>query len=518
MFVWFASFGLSLHLQSGVDVPVMLGSVSYPSNPFWSQRVPGLQFCPTNSLPISHSYQERKLVLPLNESGRPYDHCRIRLDRSDAEIYERVMRSDLFLRFYVGLTTVRCACTRGPDHGSSSVQIATHFTIRIDNSRAVQAPRVAVVPDSFVVPEMLIFVNYSFSVELEAFPADDGPPQNHFLLVLFGVLLIVTALIVSVVFIWRHRTNRGVLVPVREIWRLQESFQNMLLFTGAGMAYTVVGVVIWASCPGRRPIGPFLGKAMVIAAIPAAQLTALIARAVTVILEDPTIVTPVFWYYLSVCTPLHLFSVVFGFFGSFRGYRIRQIMVVEPILIVVAVEVARGFGYSTRFFDVPPVAHPQIGPSVFPLRPLGFAARGLDVLHVIIGAIMVVPLCDSLIGVLCDDDPVDVGLMAATFLLYGGAAALAGLLRTIHRLTVVTQHWTDDHIEIHCVTGCVAMAYVALRGILRYGVRELKLQVLAAFGVLVWEVGAAVIAIGVFFSYVWSFVVVALTFGGERTT
>jgi hypothetical protein len=60
---------LSLTLADSINVSVMVGSISHPRNPFWSQPHPGIHFCPDGDpLPIEDSDQQRKLVLPLNSS------------------------------------------------------------------------------------------------------------------------------------------------------------------------------------------------------------------------------------------------------------------------------------------------------------------------------------------------------------------------------------------------------------------------------------------------------------------
>jgi hypothetical protein len=260
----------------------------------------------------------------------------------------------------------------------------------------------------------------------------------------------------------------------------------------------------------------FIGKTAALVMVAPVQVMVLIATTLSMRLDDRTLIGPALVYYVCVWAPLNFFTVLFGFFGAFRGYRIRHLVVSEPILLLLIAEIARGFGNSARYFRVLYVVEAQTGPSNFPLRPIGFLMSAFDVVCILASVIVIVPICDHLIDVLCDDAPIDIGLCMAVVFEYGAAAALAGLLRTVYRLGRLTVHWAEGHETVHTSVAIGVAVYVAARAVMKFN--WLELQVIAAFAVVGWGIAGAAMTIGVFFSYVWSFVTVMFAFAQEKTS
>jgi hypothetical protein len=358
-------------------------------------------------------------------------------------------------------------------------------------------------------------LDFSFSVEFEDLPTADDRP-NNFLRAVITLLLFVVSLTISVVFVFTNRANPTWIVPYREVWRLPNSFPNLLLFAGSGLLFIAVGIAISLICPGQYAMSSFIGKTAALVMVAPVQLMALIATTLSIRLDDRTLIGPALLYYACVCGPLNFFTVLFGFFGAFRGYRIRHLVLSEPILLLLIAEIARGFGNSARYFRVLYVIEAHTGPSNFPLRPIGFLMSVFDVVCIIASVIVIAPICDHLIEVLCDDALIDIGLCMAVVFEYGAAAALAGLLRTVYRLGRLTVHWAEHHVTVHTSVAIGVAAYVAVRAVMRFSLPEF--QVIAAFAVAGWGIAGASMTIGAFFSYVWSFVTVLFAFAQEKTS
>jgi hypothetical protein len=244
------------------------------------------------------------------------------------------------------------------------------------------------------------------------------------------------------------------------------------------------------------------------------ELLLFIAGTVRHELSTPSLISPSFLYYFLIIAPSNAFSVLFGFFNSFRGYRIRDLIVEQPLFLCLLIVVSRGFGRSGTKLRWPRVVECQTGGSHLPLRPLGLIALLFDAIYVVVSVALLRPACGHLVEIVCDDTPIDfAGLLSICFE-YGGLAALGGLIRTVHRLGAGSVHWMEGHLTLHAGVTVGVIGVIVIDGIARYGIPEL--QVMAAFAILAWGAGGVALCVGAFFSFVWSFVTVLFGFGEQK--
>jgi hypothetical protein len=508
MFLHFFLHSSAFQIHPNSNISVKVGAVSNLQNPFWSQRIPGVHFCPEPStLPIDYSFMERKLILPFIDSDSDFLHCSLLIDHSSIKALKKVAREDSFIRFYAGLRTVRARLFQ-LDPDSSDIRIATHFVIRIDRS----ADAMSVTPERFSMPVLAQPLNVSFAVRIEAGMREPILAGKNGAIFAIGAGLFVIAAILSVGYGYRWRFVDKPAVPFREIWRITELYPNLLVFTGVGALFVAAGVVISVVAPGRFAAASVLQNVALLVLIVPVGITCLIARTFSLRLDDPGIVAPQLLYFTMIVIPAHIFSIFCGLFGSFRGYRIRYLIVTQPIYAGLLVEMSRGFGNVGALLHVPFVIEPRPGASNFQLAPLGSKLVALNIVVVLLNILGLAPVCRHLVEVLCDDAPIEYGWIMSVVVVYGGAAAVSGLIRTIHRLTRLTRHWSESHIVMHGAIAIGVMVIIVAHGLKRYGIPEW--EVAAAFAMLAWGAGSVVVSIGVFFSYAWSFVTVVGGLGG----
>jgi hypothetical protein len=177
--------------------------------------------------------------------------------------------------------------------------------------------------------------------------------------------------------------------------------------------------------------------------------------------------------------------------------------------------VVRGLGRAGLLLRIPIVVETNCDPSNFPLRPLGFIAGFLNLMFIIGNVVFLMPVCRDFIGLLCDDTPIDHKKLFLDCMVYGGLSAVAGLCRTIHRLSRLTTHWTESHLVIHTFISFGIMAFIVLQMFERYGFSEFS--VIIEFSMLSWSIGGVILCLGVFFSYGWSFLTVVFALAQRKS-
>jgi hypothetical protein len=295
-------------------------------------------------------------------------------------------------------------------------------------------------------------------------------------------------------------------VPYSEVWRLDNSFLNNLFFTAGGLMFLAVGFVLFLFCAGKRAVDPFLEKGLVFAMVAPVQLTSLIAVTLNAPIDETNYASPILLYFLIVIVPLDAFSIICGFFGGFRGYRIRNIAWREPFFILLTMEMARGFGRSAllikTFFQV----EPKFGQSNFSLKPIGIFHNFLNFVSVLLTVTFLEPVCRHAIGIMFDDAPIDFCLLASSALVCAVFAAICGLFRTMHRTATLTAHWSQGSLGLQAMVGLGVVGVVAVEVLGRSGAWT-EISVILAGAVLACLVGGVVMSVGVFASYGWSLLV-----------
>ena len=164
-------FFLSVALNPYRNITVAVGAVSTNINPFWSQKLPGINFCDDDKYPIKYEYNhnERKTILPFpNTINNDTDtielthiHCTHIIKEKFINSFNKLAIKGAFLRFYVGQTVLRVRFFTNDD----DKRLYTHYDIFIDNTENIESPRAKVIPSKDVKLKEKQEVTISFTVK-----------------------------------------------------------------------------------------------------------------------------------------------------------------------------------------------------------------------------------------------------------------------------------------------------------------------------------------------------------------
>ena len=507
------------------NLSVMVGAVSNARNPLESLRVPGIHICDDDDsdrlMEVKYSYLERKLVVPVGENGGIYKHCRVSLSRRNAKDMRDMATEDSFLRFYVGTRTVRSQFAQ-KDNGI--VKYATHFTIVVDNSQKPKTnPMVMINPSEFVEIKENMPIEFTFSVKLDSLP-EPAPTENPLplALVLAGAGLFTLSLCLSLYLICTSRNEANPVVPLAEIWRIQNRFRDSLLLSSAGIMFIAIGICLSRFCMGKREVGPLLQHSLAMIIIVPVQLTCLLAKTIGVETDDTNYVSISLLFYVFIMLPQNAFTVFFGWFGSFRGFRIRWIAINDPLFLLIMMILCRGWGSSGYLLETFFKVETTGGKSNFPLKGKPFYARICNVLYIVAVTASLVPACMHALDIYFNDTEIDWMLLWGTVVTYGGGAAFYGMIRTLFRTSRLTDNWADGHMLYHFFVAVGSFVVIAVETIRRYppgstGIIS-SLQVWLAGLSIAWAMLGISLGIGCFFSYVWSFVTMLFALSQRKSS
>lgn len=503
------------------NVSVLLGAVSYDKNPFWSKRIPGLHYLEDGtSLPIQYSYGERRLILPFNENVQKYTSPEIVITKSHFKQMKTLASKDPYLRFYVGTTSTRVKITK--QKGDNEFQFATSFTINIDNSKDVAGPLCTVLASDY--QTIATDAKVAFTINWRFATSPSTPKDTTYLpQILIGVSLFLLAIILSAVFVKKRRTQESI-VPYSEIFRLPQLFHNDLLVISTGLLFVVCAIFITRFCYNKKEIGIHLQNVMLLLLVAPVQLTALIGKTICQKIDDTAYCSIPLFYYMIVILPVTAFNVISGFFGSFLGFRIRRLVLSEPFVLLLSLVVCCGWGKSGYLFDTFFEVEASRGESNFPLKPRPFFCHILNLAYIVACVVLIRPAGLHLYDVFYNDAALDYQLMWSVLILYGGASALFGVVRTWYRTSRLSTHWTDGHILYNVFVALGGAGVFLLDVFTRNGLQLLAsdvisfVQVYGFAAVLAWSMLAVVTCIGAFFSYVWSFVIVLMGYAQNKSS
>ena len=517
--MFLACFALCLRLDPAAgNLSVMVGAVSTDQNPLWSQRIPGIHTCEDDDadqlMEVRYSYMERRLVIP---DEATYTHCRVALSRGQAKYMRSLAVEGAFLRFYVGSRTFRAKFARVEN---GVVKYATRFVVVVDDSKPVLNPAFRVEAGDFVEIKEGVEVAFKFSVTSGKVVVE-SIESDWLWLVWVGCSGFVLALLVSLYLVYYSRKESQLVVPLAEIWRIQNRFRDSLLISSAGLMYIAVGICLTRYCPGKREVGPLIQHALAMVIVAPLQLTVLLAKTVGVVTDETNYVSLALLYYIFIMMPQTAFTVLFGFFGSFRGYRIRWIAVNDPVFLLAMMVICRGWGRSGYLMNTWFSVETTGGKSNFPLKGRSMFAYLFNIAYVVAGIVSVFPACMHMVNIYYEDAEIDWKLLWACVFAYGGLAAVTGIIRTAYRVGRLTSHWSEGHMLYNSFVGIgafVAIAKSAIRKCVQAVDLISRMQVLLGGLSIAWAVSGIAMSIGVFFSYVWSFVTMLIGFSQRKSS
>jgi hypothetical protein len=485
----------------------MVGSLSYPHNPFWSRPVPGIHFCPhIPSFPVEYSYQEQRIVLPILPDQQLHLHCSLPINDSIIWTYERLSKPRAFLRFYVGLSTARSVLFR---EGIEGIEIATQFAIVIDSGKDSANPHVRIEAQRFAVAKSNQILNFSFYVRPQEFDRMGKIVVKHPIFWYILSCIFVVGLLLALVFIWRHRRATKLTVPYSEIWRLTPELSRTIAVSSFGCSVAISAVIVFVLVKRRQSIGSVLWVSGIAGWLIAALVIQWINGTVGLSGTIGEVRLPGFLYYFLIIFPQRVFALSFP---SLRGYPLGHVLPCDGLFL--GIVYVFSFVILKRGKFVSPVVEANSGPSPVLLKPLRVGDVVWDVVYVFAAWVLCSSATDDVLDVLFDDRSVPYRLFKLVTLFYAGIAVLRGVLRTRARTTRRTRHWTRDHALIHIPVAVGVVGSLVAQAFQRIG--KPKIQVIAAVVSLLPATFAIVLSIGTLCSFAASFITVILAFRPEK--
>ncbi|OHT16470.1 hypothetical protein TRFO_02748 [Tritrichomonas foetus] len=525
-------FLLSIALNSDRNVTVYLGAVSTKSNPFWSQRMPLFHYCDEDNyqkLDVEYSYSERKLIIPFNHSNPnitekiQYEVCRQEIKKRHITIFENVAKSDSYLRFYVGQSVIKAPFFDKSD----KLKIYTSYSIFIDKTKNVSSPECRIIPEGLselVEGETLsITVAVSLTDSLHSFRKSEisneevkydtkygqifdlftNIPDNTLKMIIIisiGLLCIT----VSMIFGFVHFKANSNEIPISEIWRMPAGLSNTLMFMILGLLFICIAFYIYMLKRDGDSYGSYVEKIVLPSLIIPITSYSLIARTLGIVPQLPNWMAPCILYYLIfICFP-HCYSILFGFFGSFRGFRIRYIAVFDPLFLLMLLLFVRGAGSTSALLNPYCFIDAPTGPTALPRKKVRFSSKVSDLLYIIIESFVLLPISFHLFDIFFDDKQVNGFLFASILILFCSISSIFALLRAFPRTKMVTESWQDGIAPLNFILAIVQVGFLVF---ITFCERKcFNIQALLMVGVFSLQFFIVILSIGTCIYYVIPFI------------
>lgn len=438
------------------EYDVMVGAVSSVFNPFWSQQVPGIHICNGDlHVPVKRGPLERRLVLPLNNTNMVYEHCRVRTTRTHKEMIDALAVPETFIRFYIGTRTVRSPFAKIEENGNAT--FPRRFVLTVDNTKDVANPPVQVVTSEYLPVNVGEFLEFVFEMKYEE-QEIVTPSMSYRSMFSAAAGLFCVSLLLAVFWVYRvNGANIADLVPYSEIWRIDNSMFDVVLVIAVATVLLMIGAILTLFCAGKCQFSPFIERAMVVAALPSAQIVGILGATMGLGMSDHNYGSPYLLCFIIVVMPQHVFgflSRVIG--GSFRGYGFMEACFNEGVALGLSLLVVRGSGYSAARIRSWFTVELYFGESKFALKGLPWFAIIFRIIYTCSAFVVVYPACVHIVDVKFNDVEVDVALLWACIAMYTALATFGSLARTIYRTSHLTVHWCFGHNSYHVVVALLS--------------------------------------------------------------
>jgi hypothetical protein len=507
MFLLFLTPGLSIVVKSKHNVSVMVGALSHPRNPLWSQPVPGIHFCPSKPpFPFEYSFLEHRIILPILTDQQLYLHCALLIDDSIAEMFDSLSQPQAFLRFYVGLTTAR---GRLFDRRGDGLQIGTVFEIAIHTGKDSANPKVRIEVERYLEVEIGRVLNFSFVVRLEEFDRYPKPAMKHPIFWVIGGGIFVVGLVISGVFIWNRRRETRPVVPYGEIWRVTPELGSTKKIASFGCSTLISAVIALILVKRRRSIESVVWVSGIAGWVLTGFLIGFINRTSGLRGNVEEVRFPGFVYYFLFIFPHRVFAFSFD---SLRGYPVLYVLFWDGLFL--------GFVYVFSFvlfkrgrFSWTTVES-QSGPPAVLLKPLKWGTIVWDIVYVLVAWGLCSSVTEDVLEVVFDDRGIPYRLYKLATFFYIAMATLRGVNSARRRTTRRTRHWTRDHVLVHAPVAVAIAGGLLVQTFQKFP--DPEWQVLAAVISLVPAAFGIVLSVGTLCSFTASFLTVVLAFAQPK--
>lgn len=464
-------FFLSVALNPYRNITVAVGAVSTNINPFWSQKLPGINFCDDDKYPIKYEYNhnERKTILPFpNTINNDTDtielthiHCTHIIKEKFINSFNKLAIKGAFLRFYVGQTVLRVRFFTNDD----DKRLYTHYDIFIDNTENIESPRAKVIPSKDVKLKEKQEVTISFAVKFtkidpneEKLNSQKQKDEQLNFLVIISIFIAMLSLIISFVFYFRKRDSHD--IPLGEIWRLPPDLSNSFLFIILGMYIINIFFYLLLLKRDCDPYGAYVEKIIYPSLVIPITLFTLISKTIGLKIEMQNWMSPSILYFIVYILIPHLYTLLFSLFGSFRGFSVFYIILSDPFFLIMNLIFIDGAGPSANLLNPPRVVDSQTGPSPLQKKNVKFISRIIDFIYVCLAAVLLMPITQHLFEIFFDDELVNGKLFGTFIFLFISVCSIFGIIRALPRTLYLTEPWQSGMAPLNFNLALLEIIYV----------------------------------------------------------
>ena len=523
-----------IRLTQNRNISVSIGSVSTVKNPFWSQRMPGFQFCRNDeyTFEYEYSFNERKTIIPFpnldnetdyNDSGESKMHemCKQTLKRKDVNLYKSLCLKDSFLKIYVGKSVLRVPFFKSE---SNEYYLYNDYHIIIDNSVDTIEPKCNVKPDNPILikegNEIDIKFFYEFDSEIQPTssqyksiqvhnPRHETWSENlyHIISIVSSILCFVTFLI-SLSFYWKYKGSYP--IPLSEIWRIPSNLNNTFAFIILGLALIFISIYLKLIKLKDECYSDYIPKIFLTAFIMPIFIYNYISKTIGIVPDIPNWMTPCILYYIFFIGIPHAYTVLFGVFGSFRGFRIRYIAFFDPFYLISLLIFIRGIGPLSYLLKVNHSLEPVTGQTSLPTKKSSCFVTIANFIYVFISTFTLIPLSNHLFDIFFDDAPVNEEIFYSTLILFISIASLFSLIHALPKTLSVSKPWQCGFFSLNFAISIFEVIYILFYAIFQNGI--INIQALLMVGVFTAPYFISIICIGCAIFYIVPFFTIFYTF------
>lgn len=469
----FPFFLLSIALNPYRNITVAVGAVSTDYNPFWSQKLPGINYCDNEKYTFDYekNHNERKTILPFpntlynNTDDVEFTHeqCTHMIKEKFIKIFNKLAINGAFLRFYIGQTVIRTNFYIATNDNDK--KIFTHYLIYIDNTEDTESPRAKVIPSKEVSLIEKQEVTFSFAAKFAKIEPNEEKldlkkqkdKQLDFLLLISSALFILS-IIISVVFYFKKKDTHE--IPINEIWRIPPGLQNSFLFVIFGMYMINIFLFIYLLKRDCDSYGSYVEKIIYPSLVIPITFFTLISKTVGLNPDMQNWMSPSLIYFVIFIFIPHLYAVVFSIFGSFRGFSILYNIINDPFFLIMNLIFINGVGPAANLLNPPRTVDCQTGPSPLQKKKVKLISTIIDFVYIFISVVLLMPISQHLFEIFFDDALVNGKLFGTIFILFCSVASIFSLIRALPRTLYLTESWQIGMVSLNANVALLEIFYI----------------------------------------------------------
>lgn len=519
-------FFLSIALNPYRNITIAVGAISTDRNPFWSQKLPGINSCDDDDYKFVYDYNhnERKTIIPfpntLNNDTSSFEltQCNQQIKKKMIDTFNKLAIQGAFIRFYIGQTIIR---TNFFTSSNNNKELFTHYLIYVDNTENTESPRAKVIPseEASLIEKQEITIK--FSLKFSKIDPDETRQklnkeksnQLNFLITV-AVFMVVISLIISIAFYYKKKESHD--IPLSEIWRIPPDLPNTFLFIIFGMDIISIFIYIILLKRDCDPYGSYIEKIVYPSILVPITVFTLIAKTIGLKPEIQNWMSPsIVYFFVFVLVP-HIYTLFYNIFGSFRGFSPFFILFNDSFFLIMNLIFVNGVGPSAALLNPPRSVNAQTGPSPLQKKNVKFISRIIDFVYVCLSAVLLMPITSHLFEIFFDDELVNLKLFGTILFLFSSVASVFGLIRALPRTLYVTESWQSGIAPLNFILAFIEMFYVAYIALFERNI--MNFQAILMVPVFALPLFFSIIGVGTVMLYLTPFIPILATFSQQKST